>query len=220
MQSGHGAEADAPSSSKIGAVLHSANRYDWIVWLRTLGRERALRERMLTYARLERGDSVLDVGCGTGTLAIAAKRQVGPTGKVFGIDPSPEMLARAQRKAIRAGLEVKFERAAAQKLPAPDAHVDVVLSTLMFHHLPLKAREDCAREMRRVLKPGGRILVVDFASHKSTRRGFLAHFHRHGHTKPTDIIATFAHAGLTSVESGSLGAHDLQFLLATAPGAP
>src|SRR6185437_4158919 len=140
IRSAHG-KIDDSSTSKIGAVLHSANRYDWIVWLRTLGRERALRERMLSLAQLERGDSVLDVGCGTGTLAMAAKRQVGPTGQVLGIDPSPEMLARARSKALRAGLEVKFDRATAQELPASAAHFDVVLSTLMFHHLPRKARE-------------------------------------------------------------------------------
>jgi ubiquinone/menaquinone biosynthesis C-methylase UbiE len=218
IQGTRAAELDAASTSTVGAVLHSARRYDWIVQLRTLGRERQLRERMLSFARLEPGDRVLDVGCGTGTLAIAAKRQVGPTGTVCGIDPSPEMLARAQRKALRAGVEVKFDRATAQELPSPDAHFDVVLSTLMFHHLPRQAREDCAREMRRVVKPGGRILVVDFASMESTTRGLLAHFHRHGHTKPTAIIATLARAGLTDVESGSLGAHDLHFVLVTAPG--
>ena len=75
----------APRTS--GLVLHGAARYDLTVWLMTLGRERALRERILNPARLERGDVVVDVGCGTGTLAIAAKRRLG-SGNVFGIDAS------------------------------------------------------------------------------------------------------------------------------------
>jgi len=57
--------------------LHAAARYDFLLWLLTLGRESAFREKMLRFAALQPGDSVLDIGCGTGTLAIAAKRQVG-----------------------------------------------------------------------------------------------------------------------------------------------
>jgi ubiquinone/menaquinone biosynthesis C-methylase UbiE len=79
---------------------------------------------MLTLARLAPGESVLDVGCGTGTLVIAAKRQVGATGKAFGIDASPEMIARAERKAIAAGVVVSFNRAAAQALPFPDSEFE------------------------------------------------------------------------------------------------
>jgi len=66
-----------------------------LVWLLTGGREHAFREKILYFARLQPGESVLDVGCGTGSLAIRAKQQVGPTGEVTGLDASPEMLARA-----------------------------------------------------------------------------------------------------------------------------
>src|SRR5262245_44549049 len=85
--------------STPGSVLHWAARYDLMVWLFMLGRERAFREKALRLVRLAPGDSVLDVGCGTGTLAIAAKSHVGPTGTVCGIDASPEMIARADKKA-------------------------------------------------------------------------------------------------------------------------
>src|SRR5206468_9540093 len=122
------ADQNATPSTK-GAVLHSAALYDLQVWLVTLGRERAFREKILRLARLEPGESVLDVGCGTGTLAIAAKRHVGPTGSVYGIDASPEMIARASRKARKAGLEVLFKNAVAEALPFPDAHFDAVLTT-------------------------------------------------------------------------------------------
>jgi SAM-dependent methyltransferase len=77
-------------------------------------RERVFREKVLRLARLQPGEAVLDVGCGTGTLAIAAKRQVGPTGTVYGIDASPEMLARAEKKARKAGVEVVLKNAMAQ----------------------------------------------------------------------------------------------------------
>jgi ubiquinone/menaquinone biosynthesis C-methylase UbiE len=199
-----------------GLVVHAAARYDLLVWLFMLGRERAFRETILRLARLAPGESVLDVGCGTGTLAIAAKRHIGPAGTVCGIDASPEMIARAGKKARKAGVEVVFKNAAAQTLPFRDAQFDVVLSTLMLHHLPRKGRQQCAGEIRRVLKPGGRVLVVDFGA-SGRGRGFLAHFHRHGHVKFHDIIALLSEAGLNTVESGAVGTKDLQFVIATAP---
>jgi len=206
------------ASRTPGAVLHAAARYDVLVWLSTFGRERSLRARMLELAGLQSGEAVLDVGCGTGTLAIAAKGQVGSTGEVHGIDASPEMIARAGRKARRAGLEVAFKTGAAQALPFPNAHFDAVLSTLMLHHLPRKARQQCASEMRRVLKPDGRVLVVDFGAPTSPRRGLLAHFHRHGHTKLPEIIALLEEAGLRPAQSGAVGRNNLQFVLARVDG--
>src|SRR5262249_12445608 len=154
------------------------------------GRERTFREGMLRLAQLKPGDSVLDVGCGTGTLAIAAKRQVGPTGVVYGVDASPDMIARADKKARKAGIEVVFKQACAQSLPLPDAHVDLVLNTVMLHHLPRKARQELAVEIRRVLKPGGRVLIIDFGGAARKRKSFLDHFHhRHGHVELKEIIA-------------------------------
>jgi ubiquinone/menaquinone biosynthesis C-methylase UbiE len=197
-----------------GSVLHAAAVYDWLVWLVTFGRERIFRERVLRLARLEPGESILDVGCGTGTLAIAAKGHVGPTGSVHGIDASPEMIARANRKARKAGLEVLFENAVAEALPFPDAHFDVVLTTIMLHHLPRRARQQCAREIRRVLKPRGRVLAVDFAGAAHERRSLIGHFHRHGHVDLGEIVAVLSEADLKTVESGALGISDLQFALA------
>lgn len=203
--------------STTGLVLHWAARYDLLVWLVTLGRERVFREKVLRLARLKPGESVLDVGCGTGTLAIAAKRHVGPTGTVYGIDASPEMIARAGNKAMKAGIEVVFKNAVAEALPFPDAQFDAVLTTVMLHHLPRKARQQCACEIRRVLKPGGRVLAVDFGGAAQGRRSLLAHIHRHGHVNLRDIIAVLSEAGLNSVESGAVGISDLHFVLAAAP---
>ena len=204
-------------SGPIGKVLHAAAAYDLMVWLLMLGREGAFREKVLRLARLEPGESVLDVGCGTGTLAIAAKRHVWPTGTVYGIDASPEMLARASNKARKAGVEVFFKNGLAQALPFPNAQFDAVLSSVMLHHLPRKARLECACEMRRVLKPRGRVLVVDFGGAGEEKKGFLAHFHRHGYVKLRDIIGTLSEAGLNIAESGAVGLRDLHFVLAMAP---
>ncbi len=205
--------------STTSSVLHWAAWYDLTVWLMTLGRERVYRERFVDLAHLEAGESVLDVGCGTGTLAIVSKRRVGPKGTVHGIDASPEMIARAGEKAKKAGVEVFFKQGVVEALPFPDAHFDAVLSTLMLHHLPRKLREQCAREVRRVLKPGGRVLVVDFRESGRKGKGLLAHFrHRHGHVELDDMIAVLSGAGLNILESGAVGIKDLQFVLATGPG--
>lgn len=194
-----------------GLTLHSALFYDLTVNLMTLGRERAMREKILRLARLVPGENVLDVGCGTGTLAISAKRQVGPTGSVFGVDASPEMLARAARKAAKAGAEVRFQKAFVQTLPFDDAQFDAVTTTVMLHHLPKEARRLCAAEMRRVLKPGGRVLAVDFGGAQSR---FFEHMHRHGHMDLADIENLIEMAGFRRVESGPVGVSNLQYVLA------
>ena len=204
----------APRTS--GIVLHSPFLYDFTVWLAFFGKEQAFRGKVLDLARLAAGESVLDVGCGTGTLAIAAKRRVGPTGAAHGVDASPEMLVRAEKKSKRAGAEVFFRHALAESLPFPDGQFDVVLSTVMLHHLPHKARFECVREIRRVLNPAGRVLVVDFEGMSEEKRTLLSHFHRpHGHVRLRDITALLKEAGLKTVESGPVGIRDLQFALAT-----
>lgn len=198
-----------------GIVLHSPVIYDLTVWLAFMGREHVFRDKTLELARIMKGESVLDVGCGTGTLAIAAKRRVGPTGAVHGVDASPEMLARADRKARNAAAEVFFRNATAEALPFPGAQFDVVLNTVMLHHLPQKTRTQCVSEIRRVLKPDGRVLIIDFEGFSEQKRTLLSHFHRpHGHVRARDIIALLSEAGLSTMESGPVGIRDLQFVLA------
>jgi ubiquinone/menaquinone biosynthesis C-methylase UbiE len=198
-----------------GLVLHRAVGYDLLVWLLTHGRTRAFRTRMVNLARLEPGESVLDVGCGTGSLAIAAKRHVGGQGQAFGIDASPEMIARAISKSANERIDVSFKTAVAEALPFADATFDAVLSTLMLHHLPSKVRQQCLSEIRRVLKPEGRLLVVDFAKPQD-RSGLLAHFHRHGHVDPREIVVLLDEAGLHAIDHGEVGISSLQYVLARA----
>lgn len=212
----------AATPNTTGLILHRALGYDLLVRLLSLGGERTYREKTLELAGLTTGESILDVGCGTGTLAIAAKSHVGSAGKVCGIDASPEMVTRARKKAKKAGADVAFETAFVEKLPFPDATFDVVLSTTMLHHLPDKARRQCLREARRVLKPAGRLLAVDFGGPVSERRSWVAKLHRHGQIDISRLTPLVTEAGLKIVESGpmlqSFGLmRDLHFILAAAP---
>jgi SAM-dependent methyltransferase len=142
------------------------------------------------------------------------QRGFGPTGTVYGIDASPEMIARASKKAKKADVDVAFKNGLAEALPFPDARFDAVLTTVMLHHLPRKPRQQCVGEMRRVLKPDGRVLAVDFGGTSREREGVIARSHRHGHVDLRDLITVLSEAGLNSVESGAVGIHDLQFVLA------
>ena len=197
-------------------MIHAAAGYDLLAWLLLLGKERAFRERLVELASLEPGQSVLDVGCGTGSLAIAAKRQVGPSGTVQGLDASPEMIGRARKKASKARVDVVFTHGIVETLPFADGQFDVVLNTMMLHHLPRGARAQCAREMRRVLKRGGRVLAVDFGRATGHRKSFFDHFHRHGRLDMQDVARQLSDAGLAFVESGPVGVLNLEFVVATA----
>jgi hypothetical protein len=136
----HGGPMKIDTAGESSEVIHRARGYDFLVWTLMLGRERTFWGKTLELARLAEGESVVDVGCGTGALVIAAKYRVGTLGKVAGIDASPEMTGRAKKKARKKGVEVNFQTAAAQSLPFQDAAFDVVLSSVILHHLPDDAR--------------------------------------------------------------------------------
>ncbi len=137
--------------------------YDAYMRKMTLGRERALREMTVNLAQVKPGDSILEVGCGTGTLTLAAKRQAGPTGQVVGIDVIPGMIELSQRKAEQAQEAVTFQLGSIDNTPFPASQFDAVLCSFMIFHMSEATRRKGISEVYRVLKPQGRWLVVDLA---------------------------------------------------------
>ncbi|MBI4591458.1 MAG: methyltransferase domain-containing protein [Candidatus Rokubacteria bacterium] len=135
--------------------------YDTFANVFFLGRRRATFQRLIAAAGVQPGQRVLDVGCGTGYFARLLAHAVGPEGLVVGIDPSLEMITYASHKAGRAR-NCQFQVGTAESLDFPTEHFDVVVSSLVMHHLPEDMQGPALREMRRVLRPGGKLLVADF----------------------------------------------------------
>ena len=105
---------------------------------------------------------MLDVGCGTGTLALDIQRRVGVGGHVCGIDRGSRQIARARAKAARRHLPIDFQIGVIEQLSFPDRTFDVVVSTIMMHHLSDSLKRQGLAEIVRVLKPGGRRIIADF----------------------------------------------------------
>jgi ubiquinone/menaquinone biosynthesis C-methylase UbiE len=144
-----------------GRLIRWASYYDLSVNIVTLGQARRLRKATVDQALIKPGDNVLDVGCGTGEVTLLAKTRA-KNGKVYGIDPSPEMIAVARKKAAHKSLDIDFRMGVIESLPFPDASIDVVTSSLMMHHLPEQLKTRGLNEIYRVLKLGGRLLIADF----------------------------------------------------------
>lgn len=168
---------------------------------------RRMHGRLLDQAGVRPGQQVLEIGCGTGNLLLAAKH-THPAATVVGLDPDLTALARAHRKARRRGLAVQLDRGYADQLPYADDSVDVVLSSFMLHHVPADQKEQAIREVRRVLRPGGALHLVDVGGGPAPADGWLARrAHRHALAQEGldgDIPDLLRRAGFTDVsETGS-----------------
>jgi ubiquinone/menaquinone biosynthesis C-methylase UbiE len=172
----------------------------------------------LQHLELEEGEAFLDLGSGAGIDALIAARQVGPTGRVIGVDMTPVMLAKARENA--AGHDnVEFREGRLEALPVDDASVDAVTSNCVINLVPDKAV--VFREIARVLKPGGRMVIsdviLDGALPEAVSNDVLAYVGCvAGAEKRESYFQKLADAGLTDLEI----IKDVDFLEMTEKAAP
>ena len=184
-------------------IRYWARFYDVISFLLSLGRAPAIRKTTVELAGVAPGDKVLDVGCGTGSLAIAAKGKVGPAGEVHGIDAAPEMIEVARHKAGKKRVDVGFRVGLIEDIPFPDGQFDLVLNSFVLHHLPRDLKRTGFAEIHRVLKSGGWFLAADFGPGRDSLIGHVMAVligHEMMHSDATELVAMMEDAGFTEVE--------------------
>jgi ubiquinone/menaquinone biosynthesis C-methylase UbiE len=205
-------------------MIRWASFYDTFTNILTLGHIGRLRSMTIDQTQLKPGEKVLDVGCGTGGVTIPAKQRVGKSGEASGIDPAPEMIAVARKKSARAGLEIDFRIGVIESLPYADGTFDVVTSSLMMHHLPHDVQVKGLAEIRRVLKPGGRLLIADmFRLNASLHDRLFALLTLHGGQAQRfgiqDLPALMKAAGFENIQQLDERFLTIGFVRATKPGA-
>ncbi|HEY0591810.1 MAG TPA: bifunctional demethylmenaquinone methyltransferase/2-methoxy-6-polyprenyl-1,4-benzoquinol methylase UbiE [Thermoanaerobaculia bacterium] len=167
---------DGPDPETVRAMFDSiARRYDRANTVLSGGIHHLWRRRLVRWSGARPGERILDCATGTGDLAIAFARAVGPAGEVVGTDFSAEMLAPAPEKARRRGVSVRFERADVTALPYADASFDV--ASIAFGIRNVADRVAGLREMARVVRPGGRVMVLEFGQPRAAVIGPLFGFY-------------------------------------------
>lgn len=154
--------AESEKALKVAQVFHSvADKYDLMNDAMSLGLHRLWKAFTVAQAGVRPGFRVLDVAGGTGDLAAEFARQAGPSGQVWLTDINESMLRAGRDKLLNKGLVVPILLCDAEKLPFPDNHFDRV--TVAFGLRNMTHKEVALAEMRRVLKPGGKLLVLEFS---------------------------------------------------------
>ena len=217
---GKDSAGEAPTTE--GIVLRRAHTYDFFTSLIGMGARGGTSRRIVEAAGIKMGDRVLDVGCGPGSLTLAAKLAAGPTGKVHGIDASPEMIETARQKAAAAGQDVQFQTGLMEQLDFADGSFDVVLSRLAIHHLPENLQSRAFAEIFRVLKAGGLALIADMPTASHSLSGHLAlalaAVGVRGN-QPSRLISLFEETGFVDVELMGTGSLILMSVRGTKPPA-
>lgn len=129
--------------------------------LRWTMRELELKHRLIVQAQIEPGQRVLDLGCGTATLTILIK-QMYPAAEIVGLDGDPKILAIANAKVATADVDLALDHGLAYDMPYPDQSFDRVVSSLVIHHLAAQNKRRAFKEIYRVLRPGGKLHILDF----------------------------------------------------------
>ncbi len=151
----------ADKAGRVRAMFSAiAPSYDLNNRLHSFGRDQAWRKAAVRYAQLQPGDRVLDVACGTGDLSLAFLRALGPSGQVVGLDYTAEMLDVARRKRP-ADDRLSWTQGDAMALPFDDDAFDVV--SIAFGIRNVAKPDDALAEFRRVLRPAGRLVVLEFS---------------------------------------------------------
>jgi len=144
-----------------GITIGTPRSYDLSAGLLFGGTRRRSYRRLMQATGLQSGDCALDVGCGPGYFTRMLAEAAGPMGSAVGVDAAPEMIEYASRKARHLS-NCRFQAGKAEALAFPDASFDLIVSSLMMHHLPDEVRLQAVAEMKRVLRPGGTLLLADF----------------------------------------------------------
>lgn len=140
----------------------SGRKARWYEFLQRIRGVHSVHRRLVSLMKLTCQEEVLDIGCGPGTVLFLLREKCGDSIKLYGIDPSEDMIRIAERKNASRNSGVQFRVGMGERLEFADNKFDWVVSSLVFHHLPHGTKRQVAQEIRRVLKPSGRVLVTDW----------------------------------------------------------
>ncbi|WP_374312809.1 class I SAM-dependent methyltransferase [Dongia sp.] len=212
-------ELQTPELQTLGVRVDG--RVKWVDLLEdcmSFGQRRNILAATLAASRIGAGQNLLDIGCGTGELVVAAATIIADGGRArgghaMGVDATPGMIDLARRRADLQGIIARFEVAVAESLPLPDGVIDGVTSSFFFHHLPSAVKCQALAEMWRVLAPGGRLVITDYGRPQNLLghiASFPMRFNYHEHVRgqlggELEAIIAAASIGTPRIERSFLG---------------